>query len=182
MNRLHFDVIEQLAAWLLKSGIDIESWGKGESKQLLDLWQEYKSGESSLTDNPPTRLIRVSQVLIGRDDRVLLELAQEFADGRHRVRLRPPSEKLKEGETPRAAAWRCLREELGLDEGDVDVDEMGQTIEETADSPSYPGLPTRYIFYVFKATASTLPDDDFYRQNDAPGDPIHRHLWGWRRE
>ena len=182
MNQLQFGEIEYLAAWLAGSGIDVAGWGKGEAKQLLDLWREYTSGESCLTDNPPARQIDVAQVIIRRGDRVLVELAQEFADDRRRSRLLPPSEKLKGGESPRAAAWRCLGEELGLREEDVALGQSAQVSEEVGDSPSYPGLPTRYVFHVFEATADSLPDDDFYRDNAAPNDPIRRHLWGWRRE
>lgn len=182
MNQLQFGGIEYLAAWLAKGGIDVAGWGKGEAKQLLDLWREYTSGESCFTDNPAARQIDVAQVVIRRGDRVLLELAQEFADGRRRSRLMLPSEKLKGGESPRAAAWRCLDEELGLREGGVALGETSQVSEEVGDSPSYPGLPTRYVFHVFEATADSLPDDDFYRDNAAPNDPIRRHLWGWRRE
>ena len=92
-----------------------------------------------------------------------------------------PKEKKKPGESPRGAALRCLGEELGLAGEDVTLGETWITTEDAAVSPSYPGLPTHYIFRTFEATADSLPDEDFYRENSAPGDPIRRHLWGWRK-
>lgn len=180
MKRHYFADAAELPAWLAAAGIDTGDWGQGAAKGIDDLWQEYATGETAFRDDPPTRVVDVAQVIIRRGDRELLELAQEFADGRRRTRLQPPTEKLKQGETPVAAAWRCLDEELGLRDGEVALDGTGQLIEEEADSPSYPGLPTRYVFHVFEATAETLPDEDFYRDNAAPDDPIRRHYWGWR--
>jgi hypothetical protein len=177
-----FDRMEQMGSWLAAAGIDTANWGRGEAKQLADLWAEYVTGETRFEDDPPARLIDVTQVVLRRGGAVLLELAQEFADGRRRVRMRPPSEKMKPGETPRAAAWRCLAEELGLGKDEVALSEAHQVIEEEEDSPSYPGLMTRYRFYVFTATAAALPDADFARDNHAANDPIRRHYWGWRGE
>ena len=89
---------------------------------------------------------------------------------------------MKTGESPRAAAWRCLAEELGLGEGEVVLSEEYSLTEEEEESPSYPGLMTRYRFHVFAATAAALPDTDFTRDNHAADDPIRRHYWGWREE
>jgi len=172
----------ELAGWLAEAGVATAGWGRAGAKQPGDLWAEYRNGESRFVDDPPARLIAVAQVVLRRGDTVLLELAQEFADSRRRVRLRPPSEKMKPGESPRAAALRCLAEELGLGEGEVTLSEEGQVSEEEADSPSYPGLTTRYRFHVFAATAAALPDADFARDNHAADDPIRRHYWGWRTE
>ena len=182
MRDRRFQSEDELANWLAAAGIDPAAWGREGAKQLADLWVEYRTGESRFVNDPPARLIEVAQVVLRRGNRVLLELAQEFADGRRRVRLRPPSEKVKPGESPRAAARRCLAEELGLDEAEVALSEAYQVIEEEADSPSYPGLTTRYCFHVFAATAAALPDADFARDNHAAGDPIRRHYWGWRKE
>lgn len=178
----HFNHPDELHAWLDAAGVDAAAWGQGEAKSLSDLWGEYVAGETSFQDDPPARRLAVAQVIIRRGPAVLLELGQEFADGRRRMRLLPPSEKLKRGETPQAAAWRCLGEELGLAEEDVALVEESRTVEGTADAPSYPGLLTHYTFHVFEATAPSLPDEDFSRTNAAPDDPIRRHLWGWREE
>lgn len=180
MTRREFQSSDELAAWLAEADIDTAGWGLGRTKTLDDLWSEYVSGESGFTADPPSRLVEVAQLIIRREGAILLEVEQSFSDGRQRVRLHPPSEKLLRGETPHAAARRCLSEELGLTTADgVLIGEREPSVE-VADSPSYPGLPTRYVFYTFEAAADSLPDGDFYRDNNAPDDPIRRHLWGWR--
>jgi hypothetical protein len=180
MTRREFQSPDELAAWLAESGIDTAGWGLGSTKTLDDLWSEYVSGESGFATDPPSRLVEVAQLIIRRGDAILLEVEQSFSDGRRRNRLRPPSEKLLRGETPRAAALRCLSEELGLTTADVALTGQREPSLEMADSPSYPGLPTRYVFHTFEAAADSLPDGDFSRDNSDPDDPIRRHLWGWR--
>lgn len=182
MARREFHSPGELGAWLVASGINVSHWGRGGSKTLDDLWREYLAGESTFDDDPPSRWVEVAQLVIKRGDATLIELEQVFADGRRRTRMRPPSEKLLRGETPRAAALRCLQEELGLSAAGVAIEDNHETIEETADTPSYPGLPTRYLFQILEVTDTGLPDGDFYRENSAPGDPIRRHLWGWRTD
>lgn len=174
-----FQTQAELAAWLASSGIDLSGWGSGAAKGLADLWHEYRTGETRFEDDPPARVVEVAQVIIRRGERVLIELAQEMADGRRRERLRPPSEKLLAGESPHNAAVRCLREELGLDVAPGELISRG--VEEwQSDSPSYPGLPTRYRLYSFETTGAALPDEPFKRDNAADGDPVRRHWWVWR--
>ena len=182
MTHRQFASLDDLSTWLEAAGINTSIWGQGNAKTVADLWVEYASGESVFDDDPPARLVEVAQVIIRRGDAVLLEIAQEFADGRRRERLRPPSEKLKRGEEPLAAALRCLSEELGLSPGDVVIENARPPTGQNIDSPSYPGLPTRYRMYMFDVAAGSLPDGDFYRDNAAPGDPIRRHHWGWRQK
>ena len=181
MARREFQTMGELADWLVGVGIEPASWGRGEAKRLADLWMEYQSGEATFRDDPPTRLIEVAEIIIRRGDALLIEVEQEFIDGRRRARLVPPSEKMKPGEAPRTAALRCLREELGLTAEDVVMEKEADRTEAVADSPSYPGLSTCYLFHTFEATADGLPDEDFHRDNTAPDDPIRRHLWGWRK-
>ena len=180
MSQVHFHDGGELRAWLENAGIDLTFWGRGDAKQLTDLWAEYTSGESSFFDEPPFRLVEVVQVNIRRGGLVLIEVEQRFNDGRRRVRSRPPAEKLKEGEAPRAAAIRCLHEELGLSEAEVHLEGSETAVEAIVVSTSYPGLPTHYKFYTFEARAEALPDDDFCLE-DVSGGPINCHLWGWRR-
>lgn len=181
MNPLLFDDPNDLEAWLISKGIFTNSWRRYNGKSLTDLWTEYNIGETIFQDDPPMRLIEVAEIIIRRGNTILIELEQEFADGRRRARLVLPSEKLKSGEAPRHAALRCLREELGLGGTDVTLREEPNLMEGVADSPSYPGLQTHYRFYTFEATTDALPDEDFYRDNAASGDPIRCHRWGWRK-
>lgn len=182
MARREFQSPDELVEWLAAAGIDMGTWGVGDAKTATNLWQEYVAGESAFEDNPPGRLVEVVQLRIRRGDTVLVELAQEFADGRTRVRWRPPSEKMKRGETMRDVALRCLREELGLEKSAARLEATVRVTEIRQESPSYPGLPTRYVFHIFSGETDALPDGDFHRDNAAPDDPIRRHLWGWRAE
>lgn len=180
MSRLEFTTITELAEWLTAAGIDTTGWGQGAAKQLADLWNEYKSGETRFADEPAVREVTVVEVVIKRDEYILVETEQVFRDGRRRIRLRPPSEKVKGNEAPRAAVLRCLREELAIESQEASLGEKGAVTEQTFLSPSYPGLPTRYIFHTFDAFIDKLPDADFYTINNAADDPVRRHHWGWR--
>lgn len=182
MAQRDFQSPTELALWLAASGINVSNWGEKDSKTPADLWREYIAGESAFVDDPPGRLVEVVQLFIRQGNAILIEIEQEFADGRRRVRLRPPSEKLMRGEEPHTAAIRCLQEELGLSPDKIVIEVEQGVTEEITDSPSYPGLPTRYRFHTFEMAADSLPDEDFYRENSAPGDPIRRHYWGWREE
>lgn len=180
MVRVEFGSLPDLVGWLATNGIDTTTWGKSESKQAIDLWHEYEAGETSFENDPPTRLVEVVQILIRRHGLALLELEQEFRDGRRRSRWVPPSEKRKRDEAPRAAAKRCFQEELALDPSMVVLSEHYRTVEEMAPSPSYPGLLTLYRFRIFEGRTENLPTSDFFVVNTAADDPISRQLWGWR--
>jgi hypothetical protein len=175
---------EVLEAWLRAAGIDTLGWGMGGAKTVADLWTELQEGDVLLDETLPLRLVNVVQVCIRRDGRELFEMAQELADGQQRRRNRLPSEKVKVGESYLAAAARCLREELGLnaDEFNVGSELLDEKVR-TVDSPSYPGLATRYRLVTVAATAVGLPDTPFWRDNAAAaqGDPVLRHLWAWRQ-
>lgn len=171
-----------LEAWLRAHGLPLDAWGRGRAKRVADLWAECAAGETTLHDDPLQRRVGVVQVFIRRGGRLLIEVEQEMTDGRRRARLLPPSEKLKGEESPLAAAARCLTEELGLAGPDVKLRESGQPARRVVDSPSYPGLPTCYLIYTVEATGDALPEADFWRENNAAGDVIRRHLWGWREE
>lgn len=178
-----FAQIGDLESWLRANGVDTAGWGARRAKTLADLWQEYTRGEIGFSDDPPLRLVYVVRILLRRGERTLLELAQEFRDGRLRRRDLPPSEKIIGSETPARAARRCLAEELGLVPQQIDAFHVRQEKRVTfADSPSYPGLRTLYTIYTVEVSAAGLPDEDFWRENEAAraGDPVRRHLWGWR--
>ena len=179
----HFDSRQELEKWLIASGINPSEWGTGGAKTVANLWQEYEKGEITFRDEPPTRVVRVVRLILRRDEQILVEIAQEFSDGRLRQREQPPSEKVIAAESQFAAADRCLREELGLDPRQVQI--LNSTVEAKVkldESPSYPGLWTHYTIYTVEARAEGLPGGDFWRENEAAGegDPVRRHLWGWR--
>ena len=174
---------EDLARWLAKKGIDTRSWGKGSYKSIANLWDEYLAGEVAFEECPSMRVVRVVQILLRQNGDILLEIEQEFRNGERRQRNQPPSEKIKGDENGLDAALRCLQEELELSREQIDALRVDEEREELiVDSPSYPGLPTRYTFQKIWAHVSGLPQEDFWRENKAAqeGDPVHRHLWGWR--
>lgn len=178
-----FATTDQLTHWLHTHQIDTTSWGQGAAKQVADLWQELVDGESTLQANPPLRCVEVVEVLVEREGQRLVETAQHFADGRVRARNRPPSEKLKPGEAPLAAAQRCLVEELAIEESRITVARQEITERVTLDeSGSYPGLTTRYTFYRVYLQVAGLPTTPFTTTNAAhgDGDPVVAHQWAWQ--
>ena len=182
---LTFDNVTALTNWLAAAGVALGEWGRGGAKSVADLWTEIACGETTLRSDPPRRAVAVVQVFIRRDGQTLTEIEQELNDGRRRARGWPPSEKLKGGENVVGAARRCLAEELGFVVPLEMLCEDEPPYEHTSDPPSYPGLPTTYRVHTVTLDAGdlpgpSLPDNDFWRDNAAPSDPIRRHLWGWR--
>lgn len=179
-----FASAQALVAWLVAQGIDISQWGRGDAKAVAHLWHELRHGDTRIQAAPPLRLVDVAQILIRRGDAVLVESIQEFGDGQRRFRSQPPAEKMRRRETYLDAARRCLQEELGIAPQQATFDAATyRQIEVTGDSPSYPGLPTRYTFHRMEAAVSGLPESDFWRENvsEHDGDPVVRHFWSWRR-
>jgi len=171
-----------LTTWLHTHQIDTTAWGQGAAKQVDDLWHELMAGESTLQADPPLRCVRVVEVLVEQAGRRLVEAAQQLADGRVRVRNRPPSEKLKPGEAPFAAAVRCLVEELTVDPATITAANTPITERTVLDeSGSYPGLQTAYTFYQVHLVVAGLPLTAFTTANAAhgPGDPVVAHQWAW---
>lgn len=179
-----FESPEALSKWLESGGIDTSSWGRDGRKAVADLWIELQEGDAALSGPPPLRSVTVVEVQVTRDGQQLIELAQELTGGQKRRRLRPPSEKVKAGESAIDAAARCLQEEVGLAAAEYTVAQVPLRISESAaDSPSYPGLLTRYTVVTVSVTAAGLPAEPFWVDNSAAGhgDPVLRHRWGWRQ-
>ncbi len=177
-----FNNLQNMVHWLDSIGIDVSQWGMNSTKTPENLWDEYVRGEVSFQANPPRRIVSVVIIIISRDDMILLEVEQEFHNGKRRSRNQPPSEKIKPGEDLHDAVLRCLHEELGLKAAQIDFDESHyKREEETRESPSYPGFMTRYTMYTVEVQAEGLPEQAFWRDNVAAGegDPVKRHLWGW---
>lgn len=178
-----FPTINALEAWLQKHGIHYEAWGKNNSKSLQNLWQELEAGEVQLKESPPLRLVEVVQIIIRRNNEILVEAEQEFVNGQRRFRNQPPSEKVKPGESIMEAACRCLQEELGISSEAITLDlESHRQHQTNTNSISYPGLPSQYDFHVLEAAVFGLPEGTFWRDNQTSGlvDPVKRHRWVWR--
>ena len=175
--------IDELREWLTAVAIPTVAWGKNGAKTIEDLWQEVITGETILQDNPPQRQVQVVKMVIRRGNQVLIEAAQELADGQMRQRDILPAEKMKTGEEVETAVLRGLREELGIAPENVTIlASRYQEKKSIKDSPSYPGLPTRYTIYSLAVQVKGLPESDFWHDNEAhkQGDPVKRHHWSWQ--
>lgn len=178
-----FTNIRELKLWLNTNGVDTATWGIKSAKSMQNLWAEYVNGEIAFEAPPPLRIVQVVQVIIRRGESVLLEIEQEFGNAQKRSRHLPPSEKLKAGENYILAAIRCLHEELGLARDEIGFVGSGyEKVELLSESPSYPGLQTKYTFHSIEAVAKGLPEHEFWRENvtQKATDPVKRHLWGWQ--
>lgn len=173
---------EQLTAVLLANGVDLAQWGVGAAKRVDDLWQELCDGEMELHGPPLLRVVGgVVQVVVRRGDAILIEAAQVLRDGRVRRRNRPPADKLRPGERYQAAALRCLAEELGIAAAAITlIEESYRYTQTTDDSPSYPGLLSRYTFHTIEAQVASLPPNDFWTDETSAHDLVARHHWVWQ--
>lgn len=178
-----FSTVEELRQWLLRREIDLSAWDRGEAKSISDLWSEIVRGESELRDEPPRRQVEVVRVIIRRDGDTLIEARQELRGGRQRARGRPPSEKMKPGESYEETALRCLEEELGVAPQEARI--LPETYRRKTwegYSSSYPGLCTQYTFHIVRAEVEGLPPNNFstVEKTPGPGEPVARHHWIWR--
>ena len=183
MNELNWSDVAELREWLTAAAIPIRTWGHNGAKTVAALWQELLAGESVLQTNPPQRQVQVVEIIIRRGDQILIEAAQELANGQVRRRGILPAEKMKAGEGVKTAVWRGLGEELGVHREDVIfLPDSYQQRQSCHDSPSYPGLPTLYTIHSLAVQVAGLPEGEFWHDNEAygPGDPVKRHYWAWR--
>jgi hypothetical protein len=179
---MKFSNIDELQAWLTAVDINIAAWGKNGAKSVEALWQEIVAGEAQIETEPPERQVQVAEIVIRRGDQVLIEAAQELADGQIRQRGLLPAEKMRAGEEVETTVQRGLGEELGIASEDVMIlADSYQQYQRLQDSPSYPGLPTRYSIHRLAVQVKGLPEGDFWWENAAygQGDPVKRHYWVW---
>lgn len=142
----------------LKS-LPLELYGHGQAKSFQSLLDEIENGESRIIweENKPIRCLKVCRVKIICLDKelTLYEDRQEFADGRIRQRgFDYLSEKMGvDEEIPMTAAERALKEELGMNQDALDITRIhfDSIDHKEVESPSYPGLLTRYEFHDFIA-------------------------------
>lgn len=162
--------------------LPIAQYGQGQAKTVEHLLKEIQSGECQIEwqDNRPIRVINVlvADVFSLDGKQYLVEEKQVFADGRVRDRKekngspkRGISEKMQPGEVSQDAVFRAVEEELGLEDdgwGAIRTACLGQEIEEE-ESPSYPGLLTRYIkhkWQVFLSPELVKPEGYVEIQSD----------------
>ena len=136
--------------------LPIEKYGIGKAKTVQELMEEIESGETiiSIENQKPIRNIEIAFISIYFGEFQLVEDRQEFSDGRVRKReIKGISEKmLNKNENPLDCAKRAMAEELAIQEG-FEI-EFVETVLEENESPSYPGLISRYKIHKFKADLS----------------------------
>ncbi|KAJ9174351.1 hypothetical protein P3X46_017382 [Hevea brasiliensis] len=195
-----FGTPQSLSEWLkprLPSD-SLASWGvKPGTKNVHNLWLELSEGETFLADStPPIRTVSVVTVrIIGKNNQILVESHQELSDGGVRNRCRPLSEKMKPNETPEAAVYRAIKEELGsiINDGGLVRIVPGSYKEkvEERNSMSYPGLPARYVLHSVDVTVDGLPEGEFcteeveeYTDSEEKRAAdkavfVKKHFWKW---
>jgi hypothetical protein len=175
----------ELRELLVANGMDLSRWGVGGAKSVANLWDEIVGGDTMLQKNPLLRIVFVTVIVIRRGDKVLIETKQKLRDGRMRSRYRLPSEKMKPHEPYAEAALRCLAEELAVSSSEVEVIEASHEERwSIKESPSYPGLRTKYLFHTVDVVVPKLPSEDFYTSEVSHNrtDPVVGHYWSWVTE
>tara|TARA_B100000745_G_scaffold254553_1_gene176986 strand:+ start:311 stop:862 length:552 start_codon:yes stop_codon:yes gene_type:complete len=146
--------LEQLKKLLADHGVDISAFGIGKAKTLANLLEEVNSGETQLEVAEGILVRSVGVVSIDVYCRVgavrmrLTEDRQEFLDGRVRKRdylYGAVSEKMNPGEEVTNAIGRGLAEELKV--SNFSVENLTEPIITSLESPSYPGLQSKYTTY-----------------------------------
>lgn len=141
----------------LKSVLPLELYGHEQAKSFQSLLDEIEKGESQVIweDDKPVRCLKVCRVkVICLDKLTIYEDRQEFKDGRVRKRgFDYLSEKMGVDEIPMTAAERALKEELGMSDDALKITliHFDSIDHKEVESPSYPGLLTRYEFHDFIA-------------------------------
>ncbi len=157
----------ELLDFLTKHGIPFWQWGTGKSKTVEHLLFEINSGETVLYEEENGNVVRSASGaalnIYHQDGKRILKLEEEkqvFRDGRERRRNLETSigEKMKNGETPEGAAYRALKEELGISEK-LALEAGPAIVKGPVTSESFPGLKTIYIIFIYDCF---LPDH-FYK-------------------
>lgn len=139
---------------LISFDIPVSSYGKGKAKRLEDLFNEVNDGDCELiiSKSGIHRRTSVIRVKVTYNDLVLREEKQVYSDDRE-DRKRGflwVSEKTSSLEDKEIALKRTITEELGIKDDVISVYKGEE--KEIKDSPSYPGLPTEYIFINFEGS------------------------------
>ncbi len=171
---------DHLESMLRTNGVPLDEWDS--FKGISDLWKEIKSGETQMVQEGKEVVRQVGVVRIhvfyekGRVKLKLIEEKQVRNDGEERVRgFDYVAEKQKKGEDPNRAGARGVQEELGIFVNPRSLSSLGAKTEER-DSPSYPGLKSRYKTYNFELH---LEDSQFNPDGYVEEDEKKRTFFKW---
>lgn len=158
---------KELVSLLEKHGVDVSLFGSGTTKSVNDLLMEIHQGETKLVEANGQLFRELSAVRVYvfadvKEGRVyLVEDRQVFDNGQIRIREKKNSvsEKMKEKENPHEVVKRGLLEELGVRKFKF-IKKSYSLHTEIIQSPSYPEIISKYIFYDF----AILLDDSEYKE------------------
>ncbi|HAP37401.1 hypothetical protein A2574_04095 [Candidatus Shapirobacteria bacterium RIFOXYD1_FULL_38_32] len=170
---------------LLETGVPLWRWGRGAAKEIGDLMEEVEQGDSIVTEEKGKALRKVAVACVdvyyrkGEKELRLREDRQEFKDGRVRRRelLSSLSEKIKQRENPKIAAYRGITEELGV-RGQIGL-MTKEVINTKIESPSYPGLMTSFRYHFFDAY---LDQEQFREEGYVEIQPRKKIYFVWEEE
>ena len=157
---LHFvlEPSEDLASRLIKFDVPVSLWGQGSAKTVEHLYSEIEAGDSEIVEESK-KLVRYVHFVnvevvarFGGQLHRLVEDRQVFTDGRTRRREDlggAVKEKIHPSEDPDQAVDRALKEELQV-EGKIQKKKL-RTESLDKESPSYPGLRSKYKAHFFEA-------------------------------
>jgi len=142
---------ESVREKLTGHNIDVSVFGIGDANTLKEFAAEMSAGESYLLEDERGLVRAVDLVLlkitaqVEGNARYLLERERKFADGRVKVLNRLPAMKRRPNENAYRAARKLATTILTIEETSLELDHTSShLIEETRESPSYPGLLTVY--------------------------------------
>ena len=178
---IHIIIMETITD-RLKSSLPIHLYGINKAKDFDSLLEEIESGETQIIwdKDKPIRLLKVVRIEVMYEHQYLIEVKQEFSDGRTRSRnIRGLAEKLFPGENWEAAARRAIKEELGIDSTNLEILTRGANSIEENESPSYPGLLSRYEFSDY---ITDIKGHDYYQTQYVTKEEDTTSFFEWRTD
>jgi hypothetical protein len=163
MNRIEqgFESVEALGGLLQAYSIPIELWGQGRAKTVGHLFKELAEGDTELVTLGRELLRQVAFVNIdvyaefdgalhrSREDRQVFDEGLPTERTRTREMVGAVKEKLHKAEKPDKVIERAVQEELQV-RGRVAYKKLREE-DLDEESPSYPGLRSKYKAHYFRA-------------------------------
>jgi len=151
-----------LRRYLEAASVDITRFGQDHTKTIKEFSAELMKGESTILRDAEGRVTRVADVvlvkIVNDKGEQLVQSEKTFPDGHKQALNRLPGTKRRPDENQFLTAWRIIRKQMKIDENFVNLrPESVVIVEETKDSPQYPGIQTVYRKRVI--TAELLTED-----------------------